>query len=55
MLPEAYEDGRCAAFDGVGQDANPYPAGSKDAEQWDGRWIDGMQELSNDSDGPLIV
>jgi hypothetical protein len=54
MLSEAYEAGRCAAFDGMPQHANPYPPGSKDAEQWDGS-RDGMSELSGDSDTPTII
>jgi ribosome modulation factor len=50
MLPEAYEEGRCAAFDGIGQDTNPYRPGTKEAEQWHEGWRDGMAELSADSD-----
>ena len=58
MLPEAYEKGREAAFDGIRQNANPYPPGSKDAEQWDEGWRDGMSELTghaDDSDTPTII
>jgi hypothetical protein len=52
MLPEPYERGRCAAFDGKPLDTNPYPHGTRDAERWLEGWQDGMSELGRDS-GPI--
>jgi hypothetical protein len=64
MLPEAYENGREAAFDGLPQHDNPYPPGTKHFAQWDEGWRDAMHELhggvggddgGDDADTPTII
>jgi hypothetical protein len=45
MLPEAYAQGREAAFDDRPEDGNPYPVGSAEYEQWLEGYRDAMHEL----------
>jgi len=45
VIPEAYEDGRAAAFDGKGMDRNPYHPDSSQYRQWLQGWEDARQEL----------
>jgi hypothetical protein len=45
MLPEHYEEGRCARFDGRQCTANPHRRGTPAARQWAEGWDDAQQEL----------
>ena len=60
MLPEAYEDGRCAAFDGE-RFVNPHQYGTADWQLWQDGYTDACLEMQSsgfaeqDNDDAIIA